>query len=156
SRARNRIHPLKSWLLLFILAAGASAGHCAEPSDPLLDLLIQKGMLTQDEANRVRAEADSMRTNAAPLQGRESKWKINNAVKSIELYGDVRMRYENRVAETPTDTRMELDRARVAVHLGIRGEIFDGFYYGVRLETSSNPRSSWVTLGSSSSTFGKS
>jgi hypothetical protein len=155
SCARN--HLLKSWLLLSIIAAGISAGYCAEQSDPLLELFIQKGMLTREEVNRVRAEAESIRTNTAAMPSTESKWKIANAVKSIEVYGDVRVRYEQREAETPADTRLQLDRARVAVHVGLRGELLDDFYYGVRLETSNNPRSAWVTFGSSSSTpFGKS
>jgi hypothetical protein len=33
--------------------------------------------------------------------------------------------------------------------LGLRGDLFDNFYFGFRLETSSNPRSPWVTFGSS-------
>jgi hypothetical protein len=146
----------KSALQVVIIAAGVSTGLCAEPSDPLLELLIQKGMLTREEANRVRAEAIAMSTNAA-LPTPESKWKIGNAVKSIELFGDVRTRFEYREARTPGESsRIELDRGRIALRVGLRGELLDDFYYGFRLETSANPRSSWVTLGSSSSTFGKS
>ena len=37
------------------------------------------------------------------------------------------------------------------MRLGLRGEVYDDFYYGVRLDTSANPRSPWVTLGTSSS-----
>ena len=39
----------------------------------------------------------------------------------------------------------------------MRGDLFDDFYYGLRLETSSNPRSPWVTFGGASpGPFGKS
>jgi polyhydroxyalkanoate synthesis regulator phasin len=141
-----------------VLAAGM-AGWCQETRDPLLDLMIQKGILTQEEARKVKAEADAIRTNAvnqatAPA---DSKWKIGKAIKNIELFGDIRLRYEHRQANTPIGDRLELDRGRVAVRLGLRGDLFDDFYYGLRLETSSNPRSPWVTFGGASpGPFGKS
>jgi hypothetical protein len=35
--------------------------------------------------------------------------------------------------------------------VGLRGDLFDDFYYGLRLDTSPNPRSSFITLGSAAS-----
>jgi hypothetical protein len=141
-----------------LLAAGIS-GWCQEARDPLLDLMIQKGMLTQDEAAKVKAEADALRTNALSqaMPPAESKWRISKAVKDLDLFGDVRLRFEDRRATTPVGDRLELDRGRFALRLGLRGDLFDDFYFGFRLETSSNPRSPWVTFGSSSpGPFGKS
>ena len=46
--------------------------------------MIQKGMITQEEAKKVRAEADSMRTNAPTLSS-SSKWKISEGIKRLEL-----------------------------------------------------------------------
>jgi len=142
-----------------LLLTGGVAGWCQDARDPLLDLMIQKGMLTQDEAAKVKAEADAMRTNSfnEALPPVQSKWKISKAVKDVELFGDVRVRFEQRQAFTPPGERIELDRARLALRLGLRGDLFDNFYFGFRLETSSNPRSSWITLGGSSpAPFGKS
>ena len=55
--------------------------------NPLLDLLIQKGFVTKQEAEKVQAEAEAIRTNGVtPIP--ESKWKISNGIKSgyaIEL-----------------------------------------------------------------------
>jgi hypothetical protein len=122
----------------------------ADSQDPLLNLLLQKGILTEEEAKKVQAEVDAGRTNALQMPA-ESKWKINNAIKSIELFGDLRVRYEYRQANRPDGGRLELDRYRYAVRLGLRGDVFDDFYYGVRLDTANNPRSPWVTFGTSSS-----
>jgi Putative porin len=133
-----------------MLLAAATAVRGAQPSDPLLELLIKKGMLTEDEANKVRSEAEAIRTNAPSSLEAGSKWKISHAIKSIELFGDLRLRYEHRQANTPDGSRVELDRGRAAVRLGLRGDAFDDFYYGLRLDTASNPRSPWVTFGSSS------
>jgi hypothetical protein len=141
-----------------LLAAGI-CGWCQEARDPLLDLMIQKGMLTHDEAAKVKAEADALRTNALShaMPPAESKWRISKAVKDLDLFGDVRLRFEDRRATTPVGDRLELDRGRFALRLGLRGDLFDDFYFGFRLETSSNPRSPWVTFGSSSpGPFGKS
>lgn len=125
----------------------------ATPSDPVLELLLEKGVVTQQEVDKARAQSEEIRTNqlAQMMPPPESKWKLSNALKNIELFGDVRVRYEYRDAEAPGGGGVELDRARLAVRLGLRGEAFDDFYYGLRLETSANPRSPWITMGSSSS-----
>jgi len=120
------------------------------PADPVLGLLLEKGMITEEEAARVQAQADALRTNATP-QLPDSRWKISNGIKGMELFGDVRMRYENRTATDPNGGSIDLNRLRYAVRFGLRGDMFDDFYYGIRIETASNPRSPWVTFGTSSS-----
>ncbi len=141
-----------SLISLLILAAGISA-RAEDPSDPVLNLLLQKGIVTDAEVQKARAEAERIRTNewANSMPQMESKWKVSNALKNIELFGDLRVRYEHRETSTADTERLELDRARYALRLGLRGEAFDDFYYGVRLDTSPNPRSPWVTFGTSSS-----
>ena len=123
-----------------------------EAHDPLLDLMIEKGMVTREEANRVQSEADARRTNAlaGPLRVPDSVWKIDKAVKDITLFGDIRLRYEHREGTIPGGSRLELDRDRLALRFGLRGDLFDDFYFGLRLETSTNPRSTWINLGGSS------
>jgi hypothetical protein len=156
-------------VILATLAAGK--GWCADTTnaapanttDPLLDLFVKKGYVTQQEAEQVEAEAQSMQTNgpASELPS-PSKWKITQGIKSVQLYGDIRFRYEGRIASDPADNSIDLQRIRVALRFGLRGDAFDDFYYGLRLETASNPRSPWVTLGQSANSspyqgpFGKS
>jgi Putative porin len=133
---------------LFFWLSNASA---ADPSDPVLNLLLQKGIISQQELDKAKAEAEAIRTNNATLPPMESRWRINNAFKSVELFGDLRLRYENRQVHDPGDGRIELNRERIALRFGLRGEVLDDFYYGFRLDTANNPRSPWVTLGTSSS-----
>jgi hypothetical protein len=156
----TRIYRLLNLIIAFswtvITGLGAEAPGPAVP-DPTLDLLVQKGFITQEEAEKVKAEAAAMRTNMSNLSVPESKWKLNKAFKNVELFGDVRVRYENREALSPIGGKIRLDRGRAAVRLGLRGEAYDDFYYGLRLETSTNPRSTWITFGGSSpGPFGKS
>jgi len=144
-------------LVVIAITAACFRGLGADTSDPLIELLIQKGMLTREEAEKVRAESEAIRTNMPSMPAESSKWKISDVIKNVELYGDIRLRYEHRQANTPPGDRIGLDRGRAAVRLGLRGEAFDHFYFGLRLETSSNPRSTWVTFGGSSpAPFGKS
>ena len=161
-------------LFLLIMAVGIVRGFCADapavagaggapssstssnvlsPSSvgPLLDLFVKKGFVTQEEADQVKAEADAAQTNQQAIEKSLSKWKISDeiGIKSVELFGDLRLRYESRTATDPKDGSIGLQRYRYAVRIGLRGEVFDDFYYGVRLETSQNPRSSFVTFGTS-------
>jgi hypothetical protein len=151
----NRIRFRLTGVASILAALTATTGFCGESSDPLLDLLIKKGFISEQEAGKVKAEADAARaantaTNAMPPIA-DSKWKISNAIKSVELFGDIRLRYEEREADLPGGGGVKLDRGRYAVRLGLRGEAFDNFYYGLRLDTANNPRSPWVTFGTSSS-----
>ena len=139
-------------LLAAFTAANSHGQTVSNTSDPLMELFIQKGFVTRDEADRVKAEAENIRTNGqATVYNPESKWKTSVGTKQIELFGDIRLRYEDREATDPKGNTIALDRLRYAVRFGLRGEVFDDFYYGLRLETSSNPRSTWVTMGTSSS-----
>lgn len=142
---------VSAWLILVTIGTTATA-FGAEPSDPILDLLLQKGIVTEGEVQKARADTERIRTNnLTEMPPVDSKWKLSKAIKNIELFGDLRLRYEHREATTPVNDRLELDRGRYAVRIGLRGEAFDDFYYGLRLDTASNPRSPWVTFGTSSS-----
>ena len=123
-----------------------------EASDPILDLFIKKGFVTQQEADQVRAEAEAIRTNQTEtVSPPDSKWKISPGLKNMELFGDIRLRYEDRSASDPAGGSIDLQRYRYSVRFGLRGTLFDDFYYGMRVDMAANPRSAWLTLGSSTS-----
>ena len=124
--------------------------RAADNTDPVLGLMLEKGMITEDEAAKVQSQMDSLHTNPA-AQFPESKWKISPGIKDIEIYGDLRARFEDRSEEDPAGGKIDLQRYRYSVRVGLRGEAVDDVDYGFRLETSSNPRSPWVTMGTSSS-----
>ena len=138
-------------LFAFCTLNRAMCADAPASSDPLLDLFIKKGYVTEDEAQKVKTEYDALRTNTPAAWPSESKWKISDGIKSVELFGDLRVRYEGRNVTDPSGGRIDLNRYRYAVRLGLRGDVMDDFYYGLRLDTAANPRSPWVTFGSSSS-----
>jgi hypothetical protein len=138
-----------------IILAGAAAllaptmtGKCQVTADALLNKLVERGILKAEEANDLKEES---LTNSAD----GSKFKISNVVKSMELFGDLRFRYEYRAAQLGPETTSAGDydaanRWRYALRIGLRGDLNDDFYYGLRVETSSNPRSTWNSFGNAS------
>ncbi|HEY2681615.1 MAG TPA: putative porin, partial [Candidatus Udaeobacter sp.] len=85
------------------------------------------------------------------------KWKLFPAITELELYGDARLRYEYRGGRLPSDDAShpndwyERERERYRLRIGLRGTLLDDWFFGIRLETSTNPRSTNVTFGDDSS-----
>ena len=127
-------------------APQTAAAQTPATIDVLMNLFVKKGFVSQDEVDQVKAEADAYQTNAVS-QSSLAKWKISDGTVKAEFFGDIRVRYEDRYAKDPEGGRIDLQRERYSIRLGVRGTLLDDFYYGVRLETGSNPRSSWVTMG---------
>jgi hypothetical protein len=136
-----------------LLLGTAAKGEDKDTSDLILDLFVQKGFVSQQEADQIKAQAEAMRTNQIQMPAsQKSNWSVSQAFKKVELFGDVRLRYEDRSASDTANNNVDLQRWRYAVRLGLRGNLFEDFYYGVRLDTSSNPRSTWVAFGDNSTT----
>jgi hypothetical protein len=151
---------LRRNFVLITMAASLIAGAItarAQDAGALLDLLVKKRIITDQEAEEVRGELT--REAAATSAG---KLKLSTPITEVELYGDIRVRYETRQGETgPPSTldrsndTLKRSRERYRLRLGLRGTLADDWYFGLRLETSTNPRSSNVTFGDDSGPFGK-
>jgi hypothetical protein len=147
SSKASKNHKIMNLQLTVILAgtaaslALASTGAAQVTADALLNKLVQRGILKEDEAEALKNESP---TNDAGGM----KFKISDAIKSMELYGDLRFRFEYRSGELGPGQGYDVaDRWRYALRIGVRGDLTDDFYYGLRLETSSNERSTWNTFG---------
>ena len=126
--------------------------NTASVNNPLLDLFVKKGYVTQQEADQVEAEAESQRTNQMSMpQVSPSKWIISKGIQDINLFGNARLRYEDRSAQDSGGNSIDLRRFRYALQVGLRGDLYDQFYYGIRLDTGTSPRSDSVTFGTSAS-----
>ena len=145
---------------MFVAAIGSlllgSAAVRAQDSGPLLDLLVRKGVINDQEAEEVRAELT--KEEAATSAG---KLKLSTSVTELELYGDARLRYEVRSGKTgPPDTinppgdTFQRNRARYRLRIGLRGTLVDDFLFGIRLETSSSARSTNITFGDDTAVSG--
>jgi hypothetical protein len=143
----------------------------AQDASALLDLLVKKKIVTEKEAQSLRADLarqSSASKSAAGQTGSAAsgatvnsgdKWKLSTPITEIELYGDARVRFESRSGETgspnaldPQHDSVQRNRERYRLRIGLRGTLMDDWFFGFRLETGQNPRSTNVTFGDDSST----
>ena len=132
-------------LVTAIVALGGMSSH-AQDAGALLDLLVRKKLITDQEAEDVRAE---LTKESATTSG--GKWKLSTPITELELYGDARIRYEIRNGEDLSDNTLQRNRERYRLRLGLRGILADDWFFGVRLETNTSSRSTNVTFGDESS-----
>ncbi len=136
---------------------GASAAPALADMENLLDKLHEKGVLSDDDYNQMRTETRAERRAQALKEAKEEekknapppssdKFKMSDAIKSMELFGDLRLRYEDRIAIAPSAAELERQRWRYAFRIGVRGDIGSDWFYGLRLDTGTYGRSAWVTF----------
>ena len=147
-------------------AMPVSSAHAQAPGDSaLLDALVKKGVLSDQEAEDIRAQDEKEWSSTAA-----SKISLASSIKSIQFYGDLRLRYELRDGTTPPgfngsggafnahpDTQ-DRNAWRYRLRFGVKGDLYDKFFYGIRLATNPNyDRSGNVTFGHSDAAgpFGK-
>jgi hypothetical protein len=89
------------------------------------------------------------------------KWKLSPWLTELELFGDLRLRYEYRGGRLPDHFQFgqdnandwqERERERYRLRIGLRGTVLDDWFFGVRLETSASSRGANVTFGDDTST----
>ncbi|MEI8341374.1 MAG: putative porin, partial [Verrucomicrobiota bacterium] len=141
--------------LLVFLAAGillASAGIVrAQDSGALLDLLVKKKVITDQEAETVRADLVKEYTTTPA-----GKINISAPVKELRIYGDTRLRYEYREAQSQSNGNDTADasRFRYRLRLGLEAKLTDNWFFGLRLETGAGARSTNITMSQTTGTAG--
>ena len=83
----------------------------AQDAGALLDLLVKKRLISDQEAEEVRTEL--VKESASTAAG---KWKLSTPITEIELYGDVRLRYEYRGGRLPGNDH---DSVRITQMIGM-------------------------------------
>src|SRR5678815_3251168 len=61
----------------------------AQEAAALVDALVRKGVLTDKEAEEIRADMSRQHSGDAA-----SKIKLSNSITELKLYGDLRLRYQ--------------------------------------------------------------
>jgi hypothetical protein len=131
----------------------------------LIDALVKKGVLSDQEAEDIRASEEKDYASTAA-----SKITFASSIKTITFYGDVRLRYELRDGTTPAgftgsggaalahSDSQDRNAFRYRLRFGIKGTMYDNFFFGLRASTNPNyNRSGNVTFGHSDAAgpFGK-
>jgi hypothetical protein len=126
-------------------SAAASDKLAATNSNALIDALVKKGVLTNDEAKGIEADLQkqAQSTPGGFLQLGSS------ADKGLRIYGDARLRFQWNTAATagPGNENHDQDRYRIRVRLGADYRFAENWKAGVRLETGSKSDSANTDFG---------
>lgn len=138
------------------LFAAAAALLCAgtafaQDSGPLIDILVKKGLINDQEAEELRA--DLVKDFAANTSA--GKLNLGSTLTELKIAGDVRVRYEDRTGKLVTGDHQERDRFRYRFRTSLTGKLVNNWSFGVRLETATGNRSSNVTMGDDAGPFAK-
>jgi hypothetical protein len=114
----------------------------ANADDALVDALVQEGLLTHAQADRVRDKIE-----AAEAETPASKIALSDAVQKLTFYGDGRLRFEN-IDEHPHYTAVSLnDRERYRLRIGADFQYADNLKAGFELESANTGDSANQTFG---------
>ncbi|MBV8101133.1 MAG: putative porin, partial [Verrucomicrobia bacterium] len=126
------------------LFAFLAAGVVRADDSALLDVLVKKGILTKQEAEKLEAEVSKEPVTQGP-QG--PNIKIGDWVQELDLYGDIRFRdyyqtFEQQLPKPPAatayDQNIQRQRIRFRLRLDATFRLADNFFGGVELSTSDN------------------
>jgi polyhydroxyalkanoate synthesis regulator phasin len=132
-----------SWLLAGLSLVTPLSFAAESDVDRLLDLLVKKGVLTQDDATTFRAEL------AVKKQEEKQPASVPEWLENVKIKGDVRVRYQWEKNKGEQDN----SRARIRARLGVEGKVNNKLKAGIGIATgqAGDPRSRDITLGNSSS-----
>jgi hypothetical protein len=140
------------WTVVLVLAlcwtTGLAAQELPAEMDPLLELLVEQGVITEEQARAVQAEYDRRRAaEAADVQPTpppapsptpaviESEEEEPRWYDRIDLRGDLRMRYEGFHQEGAYDDNDQRHRVRLRIRPGIYADVTDWLEVGFQLRT---------------------
>jgi polyhydroxyalkanoate synthesis regulator phasin len=134
---------------------GFGVNAMADSTTDIVNALVAKGVLTEEEgALLTKGRTDEAAGQAKALK-KASKLKVSDAIDNATVYGDVRVRYENRQgtgvggSTSPVaDSKEERQRNRYKVTLGVKTES-GPWYSDLALAMGANGRSDNATFGKS-------
>ena len=143
-------HQFTKWALALVgLTFAGHWVHAEGDGGPLLDALVQKGVLSSQEGEEIRA---SMLEDYSQTGGGMLNWG-SPAVRGVKLYGDARARYQydNQVPQDAVGSAAGKDhsrsRYRYRLRLGAEYQFAENWKAGARLETSSEATSTNTDFG---------
>ena len=131
---------------LVVSALAFSVPVLSDTTEDLVNALVTKGILTEDEAALLSKQHAS--ESKARDQKVKSKLSISKYLDEGKLYGDIRVRQEWRSAnEYGGDDSVDRSRQRYKVTLGFKTKIAEDWFTDLALAMGSKGRSDNATLG---------
>jgi polyhydroxyalkanoate synthesis regulator phasin len=145
---------IKTLVLLGSLAIGAGSIACAQDSGALIDALVKKGILNDQEAEDIRADLG----RDFATQASAGKLDIASSITKLKISGDARVRYQNDNEQgNPAGVAGDRDRNRYRyrIRFGVLADLGPKWSAGFRLETASSATSTNADLGGGTDNFDK-
>lgn len=138
------------------LVGSFAATAAAQDSGALIDALVRKGVLKDQEAEQIRSQLSRDYAANSPA----GKLNLSSSVKELKLSGDVRARwqYDNRDKQDSGSLDQGDQRSRFRLRLRINGDykVSDNFFAGFGLQTEQKADSGNQTMaGDGSGTAGQ-
>ena len=126
----------KKMTALAVAFAAMTFAAVAQDSGALVEALVKKGILSDQEAEEIRADL-TKEFGQTPA----GKINLSSAVTQLKIYGDARVRYQwenkqDQTAGTASTNNADRSRFRYRVRLGAEYALTDKFKTGIQLETS--------------------
>ncbi len=131
---------------------GFGANAMADSTFDLVQALVTKGVLTEEEGIALMKGRDNDIQTADKKVKKATRLGISDAIDNATLYGDMRVRYEQRegngVGTSPTGVNVDAnrDRARYKLNFGVKTEA-DDFYSDIDFAMGAGGRSDNATFG---------
>ncbi|MCB4811323.1 putative porin [Methylovorus menthalis] len=128
------------------LLFGFGANAMADSTVDIVNALVSKGVLTEEEGNLLTKGREGEKLGQEKAMKTAGKIKISDVIDSATLYGDIRARYEFRNGEDTASNGEDRTRGRYKMLLGVKTEAGD-FYSDLALSMGSGGRSDNATFG---------
>lgn len=129
----------------FLVGFGTNA--MADSTTDIVNALVSKGVLTEEEGALLTKGREMESAGQAKAMKKASKLSVSDAIDNATVYGDMRVRYEDRKGESATGKKLDRARDRYKLTLGVKTDS-DNFYTDVALAMGSAGRSDNATFGS--------
>lgn len=140
------------------LVLGMATSATADATFDLVDALVKKGVLTEEEALPLLQGRENDIKTADKKVKKASRVTVSDAIENATIYGDIRVRYEDRsgagngvATGSPavvSQTEQARQRARYKITLGVKTES-GKWYSDLALAMGANGRSDNATFGKS-------
>ncbi len=145
-------------LMALGLVGSFAATAAAQDSGALIDALVRKGVLKDQEAEQIRTQLSRDYAANTPA----GKLNLSSSVKELKLSGDVRLRFQHDIQQvqgndlnaagtapgTATSSHdSQRDRYRLRLRVNADYKLNDNFYAGFGLQTESKNDSGNQTMG---------
>ncbi|ACT48589.1 putative porin [Methylotenera mobilis] len=131
------------------LMLGVAQQASADSTTDIVNALVAKGVLTEEEGALLTKGREMESVSQAKAMKKASKLKVSDAIDNAELYGDIRVRVEQRNGEDVAGKEQDRTRDRYKLTLGVKTES-GNFYTDLALAMGQHGRSDNATFGSAS------